>query len=506
MNAENAGLVLKDGPIIKYWESTDDQWGEEKKPSHRVVQKAASSDTGYHLEDCRLTPSASQMTGGIQSCAAAAMRFNGNYFGAIYCDVRKMDRQFDDQQARFLKELADIFCVYLYAFSINDSAEDKLAASSTSQLTPAEVEKVMLDRLVGFSEQMTKLREEIKRTAKIALPVLILGESGTGKEEVARCIHNLSPRRNRHFVPVNCASISRDLSESEFFGHKKGAFTGANTGRPGLILQSHGGSLFLDEIGDMPLEIQAKLLRVLESREVRQVGSDSETNVDFRLIAATNKDLRTLVKEGKFREDLYYRIYGRVFTLPPLRDRREDIVAIAKFFAKPKLLSNEAIDFLKILDYPGNVRQLKKVVELARELSAHPTIISRDDIAREYDSLADGSLPAAGLTGSYSQSDALIQEVLQGSLKLQDLRRMWNHREISPSVLRLTLERLYEQGESWFGVARMLGVQERSAIQTFSAWIRYLRETKVLPPNTKSTNDSLTAATAVEAMPEADLS
>jgi transcriptional regulator with PAS, ATPase and Fis domain len=201
-------------------------------------------------------------------------------------------------------------------------------------------------------------------------PVLIQGETGTGKELVARAIHENSPRKSKRFISVNCGAIAKELIESELFGHEKGAFTGAVGTREGLFELAHGGTLFLDEIGELPLDLQPKLLRVLESGEIRRVGSSKNTLVDVRIIAATHRNLAQEIVNQNFREDLYYRIYVLPITLPPLRDRKSDIAFLVNHFLKSaKPLTEAALKKLLSHDWPGNVRELKNVVERALVIS-----------------------------------------------------------------------------------------------------------------------------------------
>jgi DNA-binding NtrC family response regulator len=226
--------------------------------------------------------------------------------------------------------------------------------------------------LIGEHPTIVKLRSLIERVAAADVTVLITGESGSGKEVVARAIHAASPRRARAFVPVNCAAIPHDLLESEMFGHERGAFTGASGARQGLFVTADGGTIFLDEIGEMPLALQAKLLRVLEDGVVRPVGSDRAARVDARVIAASNNDLASAVKKGTFREDLFYRLQVVPIVIPPLRERRSDIPLLVDFFlerlrarvpGRQITLSRDAIVHLWSYDWPGNVRELENMIE-----------------------------------------------------------------------------------------------------------------------------------------------
>ncbi len=227
--------------------------------------------------------------------------------------------------------------------------------------------------IVGKSRVLLQTKEEARDYAQVNLPLLIYGETGTGKELFAQAIHNTSPRRNKPFVAFNCAALPEKLLESELFGYVKGAFTGAvEEGKAGLFEQAHNGTIFLDEIGEISKDIQARLLRVFEERKVRRIGDNKLTPVDVRIMMATNKSLSRLVKENKFREDLYYRINVLNLNLPPLRERREDIPLLVDFFIKKarskinkivKGIADDGLELLKKYNWPGNVRQLENVIE-----------------------------------------------------------------------------------------------------------------------------------------------
>ena len=240
-----------------------------------------------------------------------------------------------------------------------------------------------LDRLVWRSRAMEEIIELVRRAAPSRSNILLTGESGTGKELLARAIHQLSPRAEAPFVVVNTSSVPHDLLETTLFGHVRGAFTGAVATRRGLFELADGGTIFLDEIGTVPLPTQAKLLRVIQEREFIPVGGEHVVKVDVRIIAATNADLPAMVAEGSFREDLYYRLNVITIKLPPLRERKEDIPALVSFFlkrfgaenGKPNLtLSPQALDVLMAYHWPGNVRQLENVIERAVVLSQGPVI------------------------------------------------------------------------------------------------------------------------------------
>ncbi len=246
----------------------------------------------------------------------------------------------------------------LHQFSrVFDQVSELLSKVEARELFP---------NIIGHSEAMRSVFNQIMKVSSTSSTVLIVGETGTGKELVANSIHKHSQRQAKPFVAINCAAIPEGLLESELFGHEKGAFTGANTKKPGKFELANEGTLFLDEIGDMPLETQAKVLRALEERKIERLGAVASKSVDVRFIAATNKELPVLVEQGKFRQDLYYRLNVFAVYLPPLRDRREDIPIIAEHFLESagqnQRLSSAAIQMLISYDWPGNVRELKNAI------------------------------------------------------------------------------------------------------------------------------------------------
>ncbi|MEN6467058.1 MAG: sigma-54 dependent transcriptional regulator [Syntrophaceae bacterium] len=243
------------------------------------------------------------------------------------------------------------------------------------------------DRIIYRSRVMEDMVNMAGRVAASRSTVLIQGESGTGKELLARLIHNLSPRSERPIITVNCGAIHENLLESELFGHEKGAFTGAVKRRIGRFEEAEGGSLFLDEIGEMSLPLQVKLLRFLQEREFQRLGGNENIKSDVRIISATNRDLEARVREGAFREDLFYRLNVVTMSIPPLRDRKDDIPPLIDFFlkkfssenGKEKSISREARDLLMKYDYPGNVRELENILERSIVIS-RDGIISVDDL------------------------------------------------------------------------------------------------------------------------------
>jgi len=248
-------------------------------------------------------------------------------------------------------------------------------------------ERYSFDNLVGSSPGMVAVYKMVARVAETDSTVLIQGESGTGKELIARAIHANSSRNSGPFIPIDTGSLAETLLESELFGHERGAFTGAVATKKGLLEQAHQGTCFLDEIADLSPVIQSKLLRTLQEREVRRVGSNTTRTLDVRIIAATKKDLKPLVESGSFREDLYYRLEVVTIVLPPLRERTEDIPFLGQYFVdkfgrtkEPVVtgISAEALTLLTQYSWPGNVRELEHVIERAIALTPHPVIVPED--------------------------------------------------------------------------------------------------------------------------------
>lgn len=245
--------------------------------------------------------------------------------------------------------------------------------------------KDRFQELIGNSTSMLSLKDTILRISSTDSSVLVLGETGSGKELVAQGIHHQSPRSEGPFVPVDCAAINNSTFESELFGHSRGAFTGAGTTHDGLIRSSNGGSIFFDEIGELPMNVQAKLLRSIQEKEVRPVGSTKSTPVDFRVIAATNRDLEAEVRQGNFREDLFYRLNAIPLQVPPLRNRNEDVILLFRYFVKKysvedttPFIEESVFDDLLHYDWPGNVRELQNTARHAVAFYQRGMISSAD--------------------------------------------------------------------------------------------------------------------------------
>jgi two-component system response regulator AtoC len=306
--------------------------------------------------------------------------------------------------------------------------------------------------MVGKSEAMAALREHIRKIAATEATVLITGESGTGKELVARSLHQCSRRSALPFVPVDCAALPESLLESELFGHEKGAFTGASLSRPGLFELAHKGTLFLDEVAELPLPLQAKLLRVLEARQLRHLGGRQLISIDVRLIAATNRDLTKAMEGGTFREDLFYRLNVIPIHVPPLRERRGDIPLLTMHFlrrralgspSQPQGFSPEAMELLEHYGWPGNVRELKNAVERARALANRESIQPEDlptEVRHLSGEVADRLSPIHSFKAAKQE---IVTEFEERSLRELLERTGWNIAQAARAsgVHRKTIER-----------------------------------------------------------------
>ncbi len=325
----------------------------------------------------------------------------------------------------------------------------------TESVAELQSEVELRHRIVGESAAIRRVLDRIEKVAPTDARVLITGENGTGKELVARAIHRLSRRASRPFVEVNCAAIPSELIESELFGHMKGSFTGAVQDRAGKFEQGHEGTLFLDEVGDMSLAAQAKVLRALEEGQVTRVGGQRARDVDVRVVSATNKDPATEIEEGRFREDLFYRLNVVPTHIPPLRDRREDIPVLVSHFVAmmterdglpARELTREAVSRLQDLEWPGNARELRNTVERLLILSPSDRITSSD-----VDALVAGGNEDAGL-GSELMRSGRFQDFKDRSERLFLLRKLrefdWNVSETA-RALDMPRSNLYKKIEKF---------------------------------------------------------
>lgn len=305
-------------------------------------------------------------------------------------------------------------------------------------------EKYSIDGIITRNQAMEKVLETVKRVARSEISVLITGESGTGKELIANAVHQYSLRKNKAFVPLNCGSLPGNLIESELFGYRKGAFTGADSSKLGLVERAHMGTLFLDEVGEMGMEAQVKLLRFAQSGEYLPLGATKPGKVDARLIAATNQNLDEAIREGRFRQDLFYRLNVVNLVLPPLRERKEDIPLLVNHFlgkyqrkseGKTFSFSPAAIRMLQQHNWPGNIRELENAVSAAIVL-ASGSVINADDLAI--------ALPGESMGGSVMREGASLQEIVNA--KQRDVERL------------AIVEALHNSGGNQTRTAKNLGI------------------------------------------------
>jgi transcriptional regulator with GAF, ATPase, and Fis domain len=310
---------------------------------------------------------------GLRSFAGHPLKFRDDVLGVLglFSRARLTENDF-----RWLRTFADHAAVAIVnARSFEELERLRARLERENEYLQTEIKEAFaFGDLLGASPALSKVLSQLQLVAHTAATVLITGESGTGKELVARALHARSTRQHRPFVKVNCGAVPEHLFESEFFGHVRGAFTGAVKDRPGRFQVAEGGTLFLDEIGELPLSLQAKLLRVLQDQQFERVGDDHTVTSDVRIVAATNRDLKQAIEAGAFRQDLYYRLSVFPIEMPPLRERREDVALLAAHFIRTSAkrlkvnlppLTKDQVEQLQAYDWPGNVRELQNVVERA---------------------------------------------------------------------------------------------------------------------------------------------
>lgn len=357
----------------------------------------------------------------------------GDLWALLYVDNQKRNSEFSAKDVELLIWLGQTYSLIDENLEMSRRLEQEVTKLKRTAIQEAEV--------VAEAPAMIQLLERARKAAASEANVLILGDSGTGKERVARLIHMLSPRSDKCIVARNCAAIPDNLFDSEMFGHKKGAFTGADSDRKGAFLEADGGTLFLDEIGDLDANLQTKLLRAIQEKKIRPVGSDKEIAVNVRLVSATNKDLREACKDKSFREDLFFRISTVILEVPPLRERKEDIVALSRHFTetlsgRTRVLSEVAEAKLQTYHWPGNVRELLSVLEQAIIFSAG-TEITPDDL----------NLPMASGDRIELTGDSL-QEVERRHI-LQVLQRANGNKTEAAKVLGLARSTLVLKLKAW---------------------------------------------------------
>ncbi len=382
----------------------------------------------------------------VRSVAEALAQLRNRRFDAALVDLRLASMGTGNLLALLRKEQAGIDVLLMVNGGFHESTDQPLRLGGypllSKPLKIAELERLLpaprevlrdaalaspeddtnasrFASLVGNSAKMQRVRHLISKLAVQRHPVLILGESGTGKELVARAIHGQGPWRDQPFVPVDCGALSPTLIESELFGHVKGAFTGANQSKVGLLAAAGKGTAFLDEIGELPVELQPRLLRVLQEREIKPLGSNERVRLEARMLAATNQDLEAAIKRGAFRQDLYYRLNVVAIRVPPLRDRKEDIPVLVEHFLKrfangepPMRIPDKVIGCLMAYTWPGNVRELENCIQRAVSLGSGPFLQTKDLPTRLLYSLGAAASSQKGVTTLESMEREAIRMAL----------------------------------------------------------------------------------------------
>ncbi|HEX6307456.1 MAG TPA: sigma 54-interacting transcriptional regulator [Longimicrobiales bacterium] len=394
----------------------------------------------------------------IRSFGGQPLMFRGETLGVL--GVFSRDR-IDDRMFTWLRTFADHAAVAIaHARALAEIERLKEQLELENMYLRVDVRGNAPAGMIGSSPALQQVVEQIAVVAPTSATVLVQGESGTGKEFVARAVHDQSPRRDRPLITVNCASVPRDLFESEFFGHVRGAFTGALRDRAGRFQAADGGTLFLDEIGEIPLELQAKLLRVLQEGEFERIGEERTRSVDVRVIAATNRDLEQEVAAGRFRRDLYYRLSVFPIVVPPLRERMEDIAELAAHFVReaarrfgrpaPRLTAR-ALRALDAYPWPGNIRELQHVIERA-------VLLSRTDVLR-----LDGVLVDSGVAARTAQN---AQRPAPPPVVIPEIEWRRREKENLLAALEQAGGRIYGAG----GAAELLGVAPTTLVSRLKSF------------------------------------
>jgi len=357
---------------------------------------------------------------------AVPIKSGGKVIGVLSADRELSKKDSLDDYTRFLNMVATLIA---NSFSLERKVvEEKKNLEEEKRALEAELrrvyEKLHVEGIVGRSREIISVLELVHRVAPTNATVLLRGESGVGKEVFARAIHFLSPRADKPFIAINCGAIPENLLEAELFGYEKGAFTGAYSSKKGKFELANGGTLFLDEIGELPLQLQVKLLRAIQEKEIERLGGSKPVKVDVRIIAATNRDLESMVREGKFREDLYYRLNVVPIFIPPLRERREDIPVLVQHFLekfkkeynKEVSISPEVMDAFIGYEWKGNVRELQNVVERMVILDADG-VLTEEDLPPEIRNRKVKSAPTPSLNGEsiWDVEKRLIEKALEES-------------------------------------------------------------------------------------------
>jgi len=308
---------------------------------------------------------------GLKAALCVPLVSNSKVMGAVYLDRRNAELSFSESDLTFLSSFANQIVKGIEVSKEIDTLEEKLASVPSNNFKELR-EEFKSDYLIGSGRKLYDVLNLASKVSDTDVSVLLLGENGTGKDLLAQAIHNNSKRRDKPFVAVNCGAIPSDLLESELFGYESGAFTGANKSKPGRLESADGGTVFLDEIGEMSVNLQAKLLRVVQTREIERLGSVDSKKIDVRFIAATNQDISKMIEEKRFREDLYYRLKVIEISIPPLRERKEDVEDLVHYFLKKYsnenkefTITDDAIETLESYNWPGNIRELENVIQRA---------------------------------------------------------------------------------------------------------------------------------------------
>ncbi len=406
----------------------------------RVIESGEPVLAFDALSDERFEASRSIVAQRIMSIICVPLRLQDKTVGAIYLDSTRSRGKFNAETMKFLAVFGNLAAVALQ----NAKRYGHLTSENTRLKN--EISSVHLfPGIIGRSKTWKAALDLVQRVLDTDVSVLITGESGTGKELIARAIHTQGRRKDKAFMAINCSAIPEQLLESELFGYKRGAFTGANVDKKGLIEYADGGTVFLDEVGDLPTSLQAKLLRVLQEREIRRLGDGEIRKVDMRVISATNKDLREEIKAGRFREDLYFRLNIVEVHLPPLRDRLEDITILVDYFIKKaseahgrqlKRVNPEAMALLLRHPWYGNVRELQNSIERAVVLSRGEELMEADLKLQQY---TEDELLQTGLT----------LEVFERKLVEKTLAETGNNRTRTAEKLGVSLRWLQYRLKEW---------------------------------------------------------
>jgi DNA-binding NtrC family response regulator len=441
----------------------------------------AEDEATFALSLVRFLEEAGHQVRSCPTAKAARKALADSEWDVLLLDLKLPDADGVDVLARVREEHPELQTIIVTGFANVDSAIETMRLGAFDYLTKPprfpelllRVEKAGQKALLerenrrlrfhaqrGFSSDiltrspaLKQVMVTLEKVAAARTPVLIEGESGVGKELLAQHLHRLSPRAGKAFVDVNCAAVASTLLESELFGHERGAFTGAGSEKPGLVEVADGGTLFLDEVGEMPPELQTKLLRVLDSGTFYRVGATRKRRADFRLVAATNRDLAAEVAAGRFRKDLFYRIHGVRVVVPPLRERPEDVPPLAEHFSRalphPRRFSPAALAALAAHDWPGNVRELRFAVERAGLLAEGDTIEAHD-LPPEIHRPRPAAAPPNGAAPLPTTAPARAREKAPDAARVREAleRSRWNRQRaaallgVSPRTLFRWMQRL----------------------------------------------------------------